>query len=594
MSDPEMKLTREELHNMVWTRPFVRLAKELGYSYLELVAICEDLNIPRPSGGYWGRLERGLAEDRVPLPPAPPGKPTQIQLGPRRGNADTTTDEPDAQTVLKDTKAESGAQEKSEAAQSGNDPSTGSAGDAKESDAVEKSVKAEYTREQLHEAIWSKPCVKLAAELGISDVALAKTCRRLGIPRPARGYWARVEAGEKIKREPLPAVKPGQNPQVTFYVAANVTRREEWAANNILTAAHMVKCGAVELPSEGSELHPIAEKHRHALEKAKPGELGFVTASGKALFDCDLSAALVPRLARAVHALVCELEDRDYEFKAGSSEYDGLQISRDRDEATLRWSEAMIELEREPTPADKRKPSWTWQLKETKPAGTLSIEISAFGLKGKRKWAEGDNRSLEEVLGVIVEKVEAVFRGYEDRRKREAAWAKQQEEEDKREAEAEAIEAEKQAREEKARKERERIKRHEKKLEEIAEHRSDNLASAAQEWVEMQGILAYVHFCEERWRREGGGTLSKEQADWLSWSRGSAEIMGLFAKGYPAPSLDGGFEASAVPVGGPYPETRKWESDEPEETKPPEIKPPAHEPPPLPAQFPFWLMHRRH
>jgi hypothetical protein len=169
----------------------------------------------------------------------------------------------------------------------------------------------------------------------------------LGIPRPPRGYRARIEAGEKIKREPLPAAKPGQNPKVTFYVAANVARREEWAVNNILTSARTVKCEAVELPSEGSELHPIAEKHWHALEKAKPGELGFVTASGKALFACKLSTALVPRLARAVHAIVCELEDRDYEFEAGSSEYDGLQIVRGEDRVTLKWSEAMIELERD-------------------------------------------------------------------------------------------------------------------------------------------------------------------------------------------------------------------------------------------------------
>lgn len=107
----------------------------------------------------------------------------------------------------------------------------------------------------------------------------------------------------------------------------------------------------------------------------------------------------------------------------------------------------------------------------------------------------------------------------------------------------------------------------------------------------MQGILAYVQFCEERWRREGGGTLSKEQTDWLSWARGSAAKME--PKGYPNPLLDGGFDASAVPVGGPYPETRKWENDEPEETKPPEIKPPVYSPPP-PEPFPYWHLHRHH
>jgi len=345
----------------------------------------------------------------------------------------------------------------------------------------------------------------------------------------------------------------------------------------------------VELPPDESELHPIAEKHRVALLKAKPGELGFVTVRGKDFFACELSAAMIPRLVQAIHAILCELEDRDFELQAGDSEYQGLQITRDKDQVSLHWSEAKLELEREPTAADRRKPSWTWQLKETKPAGNLTVEVCAWGLKGKRKWTENDGRSLEEVLGVVIEKVEAVFRGYEDQRQREAVRAKQREEEAKREAEQRAIKAEQQAREDAARKERERLKRHEAKLEEIAEQRSDNLASAAQEWMEMQGILAYIRACEEGWRRVANGTLSQEQAEWLSWARLAAEKMG--PKGYPDPSRDGSFDAKAVPVGGPYPETREWEGDEPDEAEPPEIKSPAYEPP-LPEPFPYWLMHR--
>ena len=717
MNAPEQKITREELHRLVWTRTFVKLATELGYTYPELAAICEDLNIPRPRGGYWNRLELGTAEAQDPLPPAPPGKPTEIPRGSHKASEKPAIEPPESQVPsAKPEKNESVADGKIEARpdvateklearlqpsipghdeaptleldpalfeplritreelyqkvwrmtlgklvaelgtthaeliracdqmniprpdqsywsrlhlqlpvevpplpapepgmaaecvlkrkgvpkpKSGTQPPNMTIAPPQPGKISEPPLKAaaivpeyvEYTRNQLYEAIWSKPCVKLAAELGISDVGLAKTCRRMGIPRPPRGYWARVEAGEKLKREPLPAAKPGQSSQVTFEVAANVARREEWAANNLLTAARAIQCEAVELPPEGSELHPIAEKHRQVLLKAKPGELGFVSVRGKNLFGCELSAAMIPRLVRAVQAIICELEDRDYEFEAGDSEYEGLQIIRDEDHVTLKWSEAKLELEREPTAADKRKPSWTWQLKETKPAEKLTVEVSAWGLKGKRKWTEGEGRSLEEVLGVVVEKVEAVFRGYEDQRQREAVRAKQREEEAKREAEQRAIKAEQEAKEEKARKERERLKRHEAKLEEIAEQRSENLASAAQEWMEMQGILAYVQYCEECWRRAASGTLSKEQTEWLSWARLAAEKMGT--KGYPDPSRDGSFDAHAVPVGGPYPETRKWERDEPEESQPPEVKPPVYQPPP-PEPFPYWLMHRHH
>lgn len=59
------------------------------------------------------------------------------------------------------------------------------------------------TRQDLYELVWSKPLVELAKDFGLSDVALAKRCRKLGIPVPGRGYWARVAAGQTPRQPPL-------------------------------------------------------------------------------------------------------------------------------------------------------------------------------------------------------------------------------------------------------------------------------------------------------------------------------------------------------------------------------------------------------
>jgi hypothetical protein len=61
------------------------------------------------------------------------------------------------------------------------------------------------SREDLYELAWSKPLSELAKDFGISDVGLAKRCRKLGIPIPGRGYWARVDAGQKPYQPKLPA-----------------------------------------------------------------------------------------------------------------------------------------------------------------------------------------------------------------------------------------------------------------------------------------------------------------------------------------------------------------------------------------------------
>ena len=43
--------------------------------------------------------------------------------------------------------------------------------------------------ETLAKLVWEKPTCEIAKELGISDSAIGKRCKRLGIPKPPRGYW---------------------------------------------------------------------------------------------------------------------------------------------------------------------------------------------------------------------------------------------------------------------------------------------------------------------------------------------------------------------------------------------------------------------
>ena len=64
-------------------------------------------------------------------------------------------------------------------------------------------------RRALYELVWSTPMAQLADQYAISDVGLAKLCKRLNVPRPGRGYWARVQAGNcdrepRSRRRPIP------------------------------------------------------------------------------------------------------------------------------------------------------------------------------------------------------------------------------------------------------------------------------------------------------------------------------------------------------------------------------------------------------
>ena len=63
------------------------------------------------------------------------------------------------------------------------------------------------SREDLYDAVWSKPMIKLAEEFGISGRGLAKLCERLRVPVPPRGYWRKFSLGQSIKKTSLPTVE---------------------------------------------------------------------------------------------------------------------------------------------------------------------------------------------------------------------------------------------------------------------------------------------------------------------------------------------------------------------------------------------------
>jgi hypothetical protein len=65
----------------------------------------------------------------------------------------------------------------------------------------------QYDREELYQKVWEQPLLKVAEQYGVSAVALGKTCRKLSVPVPGRGHWAKLAHGHAgAKKPPLPKV----------------------------------------------------------------------------------------------------------------------------------------------------------------------------------------------------------------------------------------------------------------------------------------------------------------------------------------------------------------------------------------------------
>jgi hypothetical protein len=177
-----------------------------------------------------------------------------------------------------------------------------------------------FTRQELYELVWSEPMVQLAKRFGLSDVGLAKACRRLAIPVPERGYWAKRQAGKPTSQKPLPPRGPGMLDEVdvggetawSYATAAEQFVGEEIPAppsfaEDIAEVTERVRkmVGRITVPKTLTKLHPaigqLLEEDERRREKQATSE--FAWSWDRPLFD----SALERRRLRILNAIFLAL-----------------------------------------------------------------------------------------------------------------------------------------------------------------------------------------------------------------------------------------------------------------------------------------------
>jgi hypothetical protein len=83
--------------------------------------------------------------------------------------------------------------------------------DSSSLDANETAPSAFLTREALYALVWSEPMLKVGVRFGVSSSYMARVCAFLKVPRPERGYWAKLAVGKAPPVPPLPDAQPGDD-----------------------------------------------------------------------------------------------------------------------------------------------------------------------------------------------------------------------------------------------------------------------------------------------------------------------------------------------------------------------------------------------
>ncbi len=366
------------------------------------------------------------------------------------------------------------------------------------------------TREELFEQIWSKPTTKLAMEYGISDVGLAKICKKLNIPRPPKGYWLRKYPG---KPPTLPPTKgPTEHVIQKWVMPALELDSAQKSEREMLIDQEKLPANLLQANEGSEELHRLALRTQEQLLKAaskkSKSDRSWVRGGPKSLNVC-VSPPLIHRAIPIMDVLVKGLEKRKHKIALENGQ---TYVTVMGEKFSITLEETSTRIDHEPTEKEIRQmEKYSWMRPEKYdylPSGRLSLKIDKDSYGHRRSWNDGKKKRIENCLNdVIIGLIDSAFKEKSRRAENE-----------RRERERKEYEKLKHEKQEAIRKEKAKLK---------------DLETVAEDWHKSQKLRAFIeavrHVSDDV--RIGTG---EDVSDWLDWATQQADRLDPLAKSPPS------------------------------------------------------------
>jgi hypothetical protein len=365
------------------------------------------------------------------------------------------------------------------------------------------------SREELYELVWETPTRHLCQQFGLSDVGLAKTCKRYDIPRPSYGYWAKKAAGGKIKRTPLPRREDDRFQKVTFAPGEPKTEEDDGFFDPEIRALYELESQAEPIAVSDTlrSPHPLVARTRDALASVKPStwsrDTGLLYPDRQEvahLLDVVCSKGTLPRALRIMNTLLKGLEDRGYRIGKPQRSYH-------RGTAAVGHGYEFVFRMREPTKRQIQAKNNSWDSQYAYVlTGELQLEVDYMIYRSTRVYRDTVRKKVEDYVRELPLKMLKVI---DEHRREEAKRAEEQRLKDEirlREAE----EAER-----KARREAQLNRRRE---------RREELFRTAEQWRQCQTLRDFIAAVRvAAVERTGGRKLHPDTMRWIEWATKTAD-----------------------------------------------------------------------
>jgi hypothetical protein len=383
------------------------------------------------------------------------------------------------------------------------------------------------TRRELYKQVWSEPMTKLAERYGLSDVGLAKICKKNKISRPTRGYWARKQAGNPPKRTPLP---PGDSDKI-IEIHPNPHSMSNPAVENVIEkeiSSIKEKESPIVVPKTLRNPHPLVEQSAAILEIQKPNNHGLLEPTKKRCLDIQVSKTSLRRALRIMDALIKALETRGYQvcLSEGATKVKVLEFA-----LHFGISEQLVTERLEPKDHDLEG-SYRFghsRFREQRvPSGVLCLTIhKADGhwlWDCRKNWRDGKKQQLENSLNNFISGLLRAAAQIKERVREEQERERERRERLRRLEEERRIRAEK----------RRRIQEEQERV--------SSLISQADDWHKSKLIREYIA-AVEKMSLSGDCPVQPEGNlnEWVKWAREQADRLDPLTPNPPS-ILDEDFE----------------------------------------------------
>ena len=271
---------------------------------------------------------------------------------------------------------------------------------------IMKGQSTRLTRKELYEKVWSQSVSSLAKEIGISDVGLAKICKRYNISRPSLGYWAKKQAGIKVQQKPLPKEDDSGVIEIRGHPSDNENTNQKKTSFKISKSLKR-QLRSIVVPEILTEHHPLVRQTAEVLRSLQPNSTGLLESLRKHSLNVKVSPLSLERALRIMDALIKALE-----AMGGSVSLTGKssEVSIDGVSVAIGIKE---ELARKRRDAKDHNLDGYYEFGYNRyaeggiPSGKLylTIEDAGFGYSNgncRQHWRDSESKRLEERLGNFI------------------------------------------------------------------------------------------------------------------------------------------------------------------------------------------------